>query len=187
MWTWRPISWIEAPSSSAATDTVPTLSEACAAAAAAAVERPEVCAAAAAMAWAVACNWAAEDDTRSTTPPTASSKRPAISRIVARRCSSAEARARALSSSICRERIRLSLKTWTDAAIEPTSSFRPRPGTGRAASPAARCRIAAVIAASGASTPRKVIARAKIPAASPPRTMPAPIVWFSRYAAAKPS
>ncbi len=98
----------------AATDTVPTLSEACAAAAAAAVERPEVCAAAAAMAWAVACNWAAEDDTRVDdaadrlleTPGHLPHRRPAL--LLGR------GTGKALSSSICRERIRLSMKTWTD-------------------------------------------------------------------------
>ena len=68
----------------------------------------------------------AADETVPMMPPTAASKLSAICRMPALRCSSAARRAWAVSASRCRVRIRLSLNTWTAAAIAPTSSWRPR-------------------------------------------------------------
>ena len=114
-------------------------------------------------------SWLADDDTLVTITPTAASK------LSAKRCSSA---LRALlatlvwfsrSAASCSARaMARCLNSSTAAAISPTSSRRPRPGSTTAKSPPASWRIAAHIATIGREIPAPSIIASDAPSSRPP-------------------
>jgi hypothetical protein len=167
---WRPISPIEALSSSAAEATVWTLTVACSDAAATAPAWREVSSAVADSDCAEDCMSPAAEATPSTTPPTDSSKPSAILSIAARFSASARSRSAAPSTSSALARVKPSRNTASARAMAPTSSLRASAGMSRSSSPAAIACIEPVIDEIGRAIERPISQPISTPSASTPPT-----------------
>ena len=161
--TWRAISRIEAPSSSAEAATTFTLPDIWCAAAATWVARPSVRAAVSVMEVAVPCSSSAACARVWVSVPTLPSKSSTrAARVSARRCRAACSCA----SAVARRSARMPfcLNTSTASAIAPISSRFSRPGTSTAQSPCASRVIAPVIPRTGRKMLRATSTAKKTPA-----------------------